>query len=114
LSRLDELGVSLVTRPQKCDFWLRPLARELLPSGTDPAWGRRHVHDLSFALAMLADAPTGKARRADLGLSLDDLRSVKAKVATGYQVLGLRCDRDPAVGTRFDTPRRELGDNSSP
>ena len=24
---------------------------------------------------------------------------------------GLRCERDPAVGTRFDTLRRELGDN---
>ena len=78
-----------------------------------------------FALAMLADAPVaapvlaqpaspapvGKARKADLGLSPGDLKSVKAKVAAGCQVLGLRYERDPAVGTRFDTLRRELGDN---
>ena len=78
-----------------------------------------------FALAMLADAPVaapvlaqpaspapvGKARKADLGLSPGDLKSVKAKVAAGCQVLGLRYERDPAVGTRFDTLRRELGGN---
>ena len=78
-----------------------------------------------FALAMLADAPiaapvlaqpatpapVGRARRADLGLSRADLDAVKAKVADGCQVLGLRYERDPAVGSRFDTLRRELGDN---
>ena len=58
-------------------------------------------------------APEGKARKANLGLSPGDLKSVKAKVAAGCQVLGLRYQRhrDPAVGTRFDTLRRELGDN---
>jgi dienelactone hydrolase len=78
-----------------------------------------------FALAMLADAPiaapvlaqpaspapVGRARRADLGLSPADLEAVKAKAAAGCQVLGLRYESDPAVGTRFDTLRRELGDN---
>jgi hypothetical protein len=53
----------------------------------------------------------GKARKADLGLSPGDLTSVKTKVGAGCQVLGLRYDRDPAVGTRFDILRRELGDN---
>lgn len=76
------------------------------------------------ALAMLADAPVaapvlaqpaspapvGKARRADLGLSRHDLESVKAEVEGGCQVLELRYENDPAVGTRFDTLRRELGD----
>ena len=47
----------------------------------------------------------------DLGISRADLESVKAKDADGCQVLGLRYERDPAVGTRFDTLRRELGDN---
>lgn len=56
-------------------------------------------------------APLGKARRADLGLSPGDLAAVKAKVAAGCQVLGLRYEGDPAVGTRFDTLRRELGEN---
>ena len=54
---------------------------------------------------------SGKARRADLGISRADLESVKTKVADGCQVLGLRYERDPAVGTRFDTLHRELGDN---
>jgi len=53
----------------------------------------------------------GKARKADLGLSPGDLMLVKAKVAAGCQVLGLRYQDDPAVGMRFDTLRRELGDN---
>jgi hypothetical protein len=78
-----------------------------------------------YALAMLADAPVaapvlaqpaspapvGKARRADLGLSSQDLVSVREKVKAGCQILGLRYEDDPAVGTRFDTLRRELGDN---
>ncbi|HEY6796243.1 MAG TPA: hypothetical protein VI248_16330, partial [Kineosporiaceae bacterium] len=55
--------------------------------------------------------PSAVTRGADLGLSLEDLESVKAKVAAGCQVLGLRCERDPAVGTGFDTLRRELGDH---
>ena len=62
-------------------------------------------------VAPASPAPVGKARKADLGLSPGDLASVKAKVAAGCQVLGLRYDRDPAVGTRFDTLRRELGGN---
>jgi hypothetical protein len=33
------------------------------------------------------------------------------KVAGGCQVLGLRYESDPAVGTRFDTLRRELGES---
>jgi hypothetical protein len=53
----------------------------------------------------------GRSRKADLGLSRADLESVKAKAAAGCQVLGLRYESDPAVGTRFDTLRRELGDN---
>lgn len=76
-----------------------------------------------FALAMLADAPVaapvlaqpaspapiGRARRADLGLSPCDLASVKEKVTAGCQVLGLRYENDPAVGTRFETLRHEPG-----
>jgi hypothetical protein len=75
-----------------------------------------------FALAMLADAPVaapvlaqpaspapvGKARKADLGLSPGDLTSVKTKVAAGCQVLGLRYDRDPAVGTRLSVRQRRV------
>ena len=39
------------------------------------------------------------------------MESVESKVTAGCQVLGLRYGDDPAVGTRFDTLRRELGDN---
>jgi dienelactone hydrolase len=106
--------------------WLRSLARELHAELGGPGVGAVGMcFTGGFALAMLADAPIaapvlaqpaspaplGKARAADLGLSPADLESVKSKVAAGCQVLGLRFQQDPAVGTRFDTLRRELGDN---
>jgi dienelactone hydrolase len=106
--------------------WLRSLARELHAELDGPGVGAVGMCLTGgYALAMLADAPVaapvlaqpaspapvGRARRADLGLSPADLASVKAKVAAGCQVLGLRYADDPVVGTRFDTLRRELGDN---
>ncbi len=45
----------------------------------------------------------------DLNLSPADLAVVKKQVAAGCPVLGLRFDRDPAVGKRFTTLREELG-----
>ncbi|GAA1599687.1 MULTISPECIES: dienelactone hydrolase family protein [Kribbella] len=106
--------------------WLRSLARELHDELGGPGVGAVGMCMTGgFALAMLADAPVaapvlaqpaspapvGAARKADLGLSPADLASVKAKAAAGCQVLGLRYEGDPAVGTRFDTLRRELGAN---
>jgi dienelactone hydrolase len=106
--------------------WLRSLARELHEELGGPGVGAVGMcFTGGFALAMLADAPVaapvlaqpaspaplGRARSADLGLGPADLSSVRSKVAGGCQVLGLRYDRDPAVGTRFDTLRRELGEN---
>jgi len=106
--------------------WLRSLARALHAELDGPGVGAVGMCMTGgYALAMLADAPVaapvlaqpaspapvGRARRADLGLSPADLASVKAKVAGGCQVLGLRYQNDPAVGTRFDTLRRELGDS---
>lgn len=106
--------------------WLQSLARELHRELGGPGVGAVGMCLTGgYALAMLADAPVaapvlaqpaapapiGKARRADLGLSPRDLESVKAKVHAGCQVLGLRYADDPAVGTRFDTLRRELGEN---
>lgn len=106
--------------------WLRSLARELHQELGGPGVGAVGMcFTGGFALAMLADAPVaapvlaqpaspaplGRARSADLGLSPADLSSVRTKAAEGCQVLGLRYDRDPAVGTRFDTLRRELGEN---
>jgi len=54
--------------------------------------------------------PVTKRMRADLHLSPADLTTLKEKVASGCPVLGLRYAGDPAVGTRFDTLRRELGE----
>jgi dienelactone hydrolase len=105
--------------------WLQSLARELHQELGGPGVGAVGMCLTGgYALAMLADAPVaapvlaqpaspapvGRARRADLGLSPRDLASVKAKVEAGCEVLGLRYEDDPAVGTRFDTLRRELGD----
>jgi dienelactone hydrolase len=121
-----EFTLFALQRTSRVATWLQSLARELHAELGGPGVGAVGMCLTGgFALAMLADAPVaapvvaqpaspapvGKARRADLGLSPADLASVKTKVAAGCQVLGLRYEGDPAVGTRFDTLRRELGDN---
>jgi len=77
-----------------------------------------------FALAMMVDEsvaapvvaqpslpfPIGRARAADLNLSPEDLDVVRRRAAAGCRVLGVKYRDDPAVGTRFDTLSRELGD----
>ncbi len=78
-----------------------------------------------FALAMMIDPvvvapvlsqpslplPLGRARRRDLGISDDELRVVKERVAGGCPVLGLRFSEDPvAPAERFARLRDELGD----
>jgi dienelactone hydrolase len=105
--------------------WLRALARSLHEELGGPGVGALGMcFTGGFALAMMADAPiaapvlaqpslpfpVSKAHRAALGLSPADLASVKSKAAAGCSVLGLRFQDDPAVGTRFDTLRAELGD----
>jgi dienelactone hydrolase len=106
--------------------WLRSLATQLHEELGGPGVGAVGMcFTGGFALAMLAGAPVaapvlaqpsnpfpvGRARAADLGLSPADLDSVRDKVVGGCQVLGLRYRDDPVVGTRFETLRRELGDN---
>lgn len=106
--------------------WLRSLAKELHAELGGPGVGAVGMcFTGGYALAMLADAPiaapvlaqpsapfaVSPGRGRDLGLSPADLDAVKAKVNAGCQVLGLRYKNDPAVGTRFDTLRRELGDS---
>ena len=105
--------------------WLRSLARELHGELGGPGVGALGMcFTGGFALAMMVDtsvvAPVvaqpslpfaiGKKRAADLNLSPADLTAVKERVAGGCEVLGLRYRKDPAVGTRFDTLTRELGD----
>jgi dienelactone hydrolase len=121
-----EFSMFALGRTSPVATWLRSLARELHTQLGGPGVGAVGMcFTGGFALAMLADAPiaapvlaqpaapvpVGKARRADLGLGRADLDAVRAKVAGGCEVLGLRYERDPAVGTRFETLRRELGDN---
>ena len=105
--------------------WLRALARELHAELGGPGVGALGMcFTGGFALAMMVDDavaapvlaqpslpfPVGKARAADLNLSPADLTRVKERAAAGCEVLGLRYTGDMAVGTRFDTLTRELGD----
>jgi dienelactone hydrolase len=105
--------------------WLRSLARELHAELGGPGVGALGMcFTGGFALAMMVDDavaapvlaqpslpfPVGRRRAADLNLSPADLAAVKERAAAGCQVLGLRYAKDPAVGTRFETLSRELGD----
>ena len=106
--------------------WLRSLARDLHAELGGPGVGALGMcFTGGFALAMMVDpsvvAPVlaqpstpfcvGRARAADVNLDPVDLTIVKRRAAEGQQVLGLRYTQDPAVGTRFDTLTRELGDS---
>lgn len=106
--------------------WLRALAADLHARAGGPGVGALGMCFAGgFALGMMLDdrllAPVlsqpslpfaflGAAHAADLNLAPADLARVKARVAAGCPVLGLRYAGDPLVGTRFDTLRRELGD----
>jgi dienelactone hydrolase len=105
--------------------WLRGLAASLHEELGGPGVGALGMCATGgFALGMMLDghvaapvlsqpsmpfAVTPKLS-ADLGLSPADLTNVKERVAAGCPVLGLRYASDKAVGSRFDTLRKELGD----
>jgi dienelactone hydrolase len=106
--------------------WLRALAKDLHERSGGPGVGVVGMCLTGgFALAMMVDPvvvapvlsqpslpfPVGARRKRDLGLSDDDLDRVKARIAEGACVLGLRFRKDPVVpGERFDRLRDELGD----
>ncbi|SDR93197.1 Dienelactone hydrolase family protein [Nocardioides scoriae] len=105
--------------------WLRSLARELHAELGGPGVGALGMcFTGGFALAMMVDPvvaapvlaqpsvpfPVGRRRSADLNLSPADLATVRQRAAGGCQVLGLRYRQDVAVGRRFETLTRELGD----
>ncbi len=105
--------------------WLRSLARELHDELGGPGVGALGMcFTGGFALAMMVDAsvvapvlaqpsvpfPLGSRRSQDINLSPADLAAVKERAAGGCQVLGLRYEQDRAVGRRFETLTRELGD----
>ena len=105
--------------------WLRSLARDLHGELGGPGVGALGMcFTGGFALAMMVDDsvaapvlaqpslpfPVGKARAADLNLSPADLAKVKQRAAGDCEVLGLRYTGDMAVGTRFETLTREIGE----
>ena len=105
--------------------WLRSLARELHDELGGPGVGALGMcFTGGFALAMMVDtsvvAPVvcqpsvpfavSPGRSRDLNLSPSDLKTVKERAAGGCAVLGLRYEGDPAVGKRFETLTKELGD----
>jgi dienelactone hydrolase len=105
--------------------WLGALADELHAELGGPGVGALGMcFTGGFALGMMVTGPVvapvlsqpstpfpvTPRLRGDLNLSPADLGVVKEKVAAGCPVLGLRYKGDPAVGTRFETLRRELGD----
>lgn len=105
--------------------WLRALAK-----ATHAEVGGKGVGAVGmcfsggFALGMMVDDimlapvlsqpslpfPAGKSRAADLNLSPDDAIVIAQRAAEGCQVLGLRYDKDRAVGDRFSSLRALLGD----
>lgn len=105
--------------------WLRALAADLHAELGGPGVGAIGMcFSGGFALAMMLDGHTvapvlsqpslpfavGRRRAADLGLSPAELDTVVARAQAGCRVLGLRYAGDPAVGTRFATLTRLLGE----
>jgi dienelactone hydrolase len=103
--------------------WLRALAKDLHEQIGGPGVGAIGMcFTGGFALAMMVEKHTVAPvlsqpslpfaiprtdKGGNLGLDPADLAAVKA---SDCPVMGLRYTEDPAVGTRFDTLRRELGD----
>ena len=105
--------------------WLRSLARRVHGEAGGLGVGAVGMcFTGGFALAMMVDtsvvAPVvcqpsvpfavSPGRSRDLNLSPADLKTVKERAAGGCAVLGLRYEGDAAVGKRFDTLTKELGD----
>lgn len=121
----SEFNTWATNRTSPVTTWLRALAKDLHDELGGPGVGALGMcFSGGFALAMMVDGhvaapvlsqpsmplPLTKALGADLNLSPEDLAAVKDRVAAGCPVLGLRYASDKAVGTRFATLRRELGD----
>lgn len=120
-----ELTMLATGRTQPVADWLRSLARDLHTELGGPGVGALGMcFTGGFALAMMVDtavvAPVlaqpstpfavSPKKAADVNLSPGDLAAVKERAAAGCEVLGLRFRSDRAVGTRFETLTRELGD----
>jgi dienelactone hydrolase len=121
----SEFQTWAANRTSPITSWLKALAKDLHAELGGPGVGALGMcFSGGFALAMMVDGhvaapvlsqpsmpfPLTASLRGDLNLSPADLSKVKERVAAGCQVMGLRFTGDAAVGTRFDTLRRELGD----
>jgi dienelactone hydrolase len=121
----SEFNTWAANRTSPVTTWLRALAKDLHTELGGPGVGALGMCLTGgFALAMMVDGhvaapvlsqpstpfPVTRRLAADLNLSPADLAAVKERVAAGCPVLGLRYTGDKAVGTRFETLRRELGD----
>jgi dienelactone hydrolase len=121
-----EFATMATDRTSPITTWLRSLAAAAHDACGGPGVGAVGMcFTGGFALGMMVDDtmlapvlsqpslpfPVGKRRKASIGISDADLELVKARVAQGACVLGLRFSADPAVPPeRFETLRRELGD----
>ena len=121
-----EFSVLALKKTSPVTVWLRALAAEEHKRCGGPGVGVVGMcFTGGFALAMMVDDtvvapvlsqpslpfPVTKKHKADIGISDADLVQVRARVAEGVCVLGLRFSNDPfCFAERFETLRRELGD----
>lgn len=111
-------------RTSRVTGWLRALAADVATGGTGVGVVGMCFTG-GFGLAMLLERcvtapvlsqpslplPVTPGCRRDLGLAPADLAAVRARVAAGLEVLGLRFTHDPLVPTaRFDRLRAEFGE----
>jgi dienelactone hydrolase len=107
--------------------WLRELARDTHAACGGPGVGAIGMCLTGgFALAMMVDEtvvapvlsqpslpfPVSRAHRRDLGVSDEDLITIRARCAAGTPVLGMRFTHDvTSPGERFERLRQELGES---
>jgi dienelactone hydrolase len=120
-----EFAALATRRTSPITVWLRALGTAMHEECGGPGIGAVGMcFTGGFALAMMVDAPVvapvlaqpsapfavSPRRARDVNLSPRDLEIVRRRVAQGCAVLGLRFERDPAVGRRFDRYREEFGE----
>ncbi len=121
-----EFAVLALKKTSPVTVWLRALASHEHERCGGPGVGVVGMcFTGGFALAMMVDPvvvapvlsqpslpfPISRRHKADIGISDADLVKVKARVADGACVLGLRFSNDPfCFAERFQTLRQELGD----
>jgi dienelactone hydrolase len=121
-----EFSVLALKKTSPVTVWLRALAAHEHQRCGGPGVGVVGMcFTGGFALAMMVDDtvvapvlsqpslpfPFTKKHKADIGISDADLATVKARVAQGACLIGLRFTNDPfCFSERFETLRRELGD----